>query len=97
VHDDRSWLPELYRLDGLRTPGPAGVDLLRRAVATAEQQGSVALLRRATEELARRAPAGTDTERSANAPVLTLPGEPGQSRPAQQGSIHDHDSTAGPL
>ena len=45
VHDDRWWLPELYRLDGLRTPGPAGVDLLRRAVAIAEQQGSEALLR----------------------------------------------------
>lgn len=97
VHDDRWWLPELYRLDGLRTPGPAGADLLCRAVATAEQQGSVALLRRASEELARRAPAGTDTERSANAPLPTLPGEPGRSRPAQPGSNHDYDSTASPL
>ena len=97
VHDDRSWLPELYRLDGLRTPGPAGVELLRRAVATAEQQGSQALLRRAAADLGRRAPAGTDAERSANGPLPTLPGEPGRSRPAQQGSNHDHDSTASAL
>ena len=97
VHDDRSWLPELYRLDGLRTPGPAGMDLLGRAVAVAEQQGSQALLRRATEELARRAPAGTDAERSANAALPTLPMKPGRSRPAQPGSIHDHDSTTSAL
>jgi DNA-binding SARP family transcriptional activator len=73
VHDDRSWLPELYRLDGLRTPGPAGVDLLRRAVATAEQQGSVALLRRATEGLAgalrpERTPNGPRTPRFLRSP-----------------------------
>jgi DNA-binding SARP family transcriptional activator len=97
VHDDRSWLPELYRLDGLRTPGPAGLDLLRRAVTIAEQQDSQVLLRRATETLAERLPAGTDAERSANARLPMLPGEPGRSRLAQQGSNHDHDSTASPL
>jgi DNA-binding SARP family transcriptional activator len=98
VHDDRWWLPELYRLDGQRTPGPAGVDLLGRAVAIAEEQGSQALLRRAADALAGRLHrTGTNTERSANAPPPTLPAEPSRSRPAKTGSNHDHDRTTSPL
>ena len=53
VHDERWWLPELYRLDARRHEGPAAADLLRRAVTLAEQQGAVALARRAAEDLAR--------------------------------------------
>jgi hypothetical protein len=68
VHDDRWWLPELYRLDGRRTPGPAGDELLRRAIAIAGEQGSKSLLRRAADDLAgRTSEAGTNTERSTNA------------------------------
>jgi DNA-binding SARP family transcriptional activator/tetratricopeptide (TPR) repeat protein len=54
VHDDRWWLPELYRLDARRSRGPAGERLLRRAAELAEEQGAVALLRRATDDLAQR-------------------------------------------
>ena len=53
VHDERWWLPELYRLDARRHRGAAAADLLRRAVTLAEQQGAVALARRAAEDLAR--------------------------------------------
>ena len=53
VHDERWWLPELYRLDARRHEGAAAADLLRRAVTLAEQQGAVALARRAAEDLAR--------------------------------------------
>jgi DNA-binding SARP family transcriptional activator len=52
VHDERWWLPELYRLDARRHRGPAAADLLGRAVTLAEQQGAVALARRAAEDLA---------------------------------------------
>jgi len=82
VHDDSCWLPELYRLDGVRTPGPAGVGLLRRAVATAGQQGSAALLGRATEELARRAPAGTGTAGTGTAGTGTAGTGPAGTGPA---------------
>jgi predicted ATPase len=54
VHDDRWWLPELYRLDARCQPGPAGDELLRRAILIARQQGSQALIRRATDDLAQR-------------------------------------------
>ncbi len=54
VHDDRWWLPELYRLDARRSRGPAGERLLRRAAELAQEQGAVALLRRATDDLAQR-------------------------------------------
>lgn len=54
VHDDRWWLPELYRLDAKRSRGPAADRLLRRAIALAKEQGSLALLRRATDDLAQR-------------------------------------------
>ena len=58
------------------TAGPAGTDLLRRAVSLAEEQGSAALLRRATADLAqRRHAAGTDGERSPNAPPHTVPAD----------------------
>jgi predicted ATPase len=61
AHDDRWWLPELYRLDARRHPGPAGRELLGRAISVAEQQGSRALIRRSADDLARRADfAGTD-------------------------------------
>jgi len=54
VHDDRWWLPELYRLDAQRSRGPAADRMLRRAIALAQEQGSQALLRRATDDLAQR-------------------------------------------
>jgi tetratricopeptide (TPR) repeat protein len=53
VHDERWWLPELYRLDARRHRGAAAADLLRRAITLAEQQGAVVLARRAAEDLAR--------------------------------------------
>ena len=52
VQDERWWLPELYRLDARRQPGPAAAGLLRRAAGLAHQQGAVALARRAAEDLA---------------------------------------------
>jgi DNA-binding SARP family transcriptional activator len=68
IHDDRWWLPELYRLDARRHRGAAAGDLLGRAITLAEQQGAVALIHRAQADLAQQehAPA-TDGERSANA------------------------------
>jgi DNA-binding SARP family transcriptional activator/tetratricopeptide (TPR) repeat protein len=54
VHDDRWWLPELYRLDARRSRGPARERLLRRAAELAQEQGAAALLRRATDDLAQR-------------------------------------------
>jgi DNA-binding SARP family transcriptional activator/tetratricopeptide (TPR) repeat protein len=63
AHDDRWWLPELYRLSArCRGAEPAGA--LARAVALAEQQGAVALARRAAADLAELPP--TVGERSAN-------------------------------
>src|SRR5215472_15995748 len=53
VHDERWWLPELYRLDARRHRGEAAADLLRRAIGLAEQQGAMALVHRAAEDLAR--------------------------------------------
>jgi DNA-binding SARP family transcriptional activator len=53
VHDERWWLPELYRLDARRHRGAAAADLLRRAITLAEQQGAVVLARRAAGDLAR--------------------------------------------
>jgi DNA-binding SARP family transcriptional activator len=52
VHDERWWLPELYRLDARRHRGAAAADLLRRAITLAEQQGAMALARRAAQDLA---------------------------------------------
>jgi DNA-binding SARP family transcriptional activator len=63
VHDDRWWLPELYRLDARRRRGTAAEDLLRRAVALAERQGSAALVGRAAADLERL---GARPERTAN-------------------------------
>jgi hypothetical protein len=61
VHDDRWWLPELHRLSArCRETEPASA--LARAVTLAEEQGAVALARRAAEDLAE-----TAGERSANA------------------------------
>jgi predicted ATPase len=68
VHDDRWWLPELYRLDARRRRGPAAEDLIRRAIALAEQQGSAALVGRAAADLERLGDAPrTDGERLTNA------------------------------
>jgi DNA-binding SARP family transcriptional activator len=68
VHDDRWWLPELYRLDARRHRGAAAGDLLRRAIAVADQQGAVQLARRAAGDLAEHGHvAATDGERSPNA------------------------------
>jgi DNA-binding SARP family transcriptional activator/tetratricopeptide (TPR) repeat protein len=68
VHDDRWWLPEVYRLDARRHVGTAAADLLRRAIAVAEQQGSAALACRAAADLERLGPAArTDGERLTNA------------------------------
>ncbi len=80
VHQDRWWLPELYRLDARRRPGPAGTELLRRAVDLAGQQGSRVLAARAASDLAERGAGGTERERSPNAALPTLvaiPGRPG--------------------
>ena len=81
VHQERWWLPELYRLEARRHPGPAGIDLLRRAIALAGEQGSQALASRAAGDLAGRGDgAGTEHERSPNAALPTLlaiPGRPG--------------------
>jgi hypothetical protein len=52
AHDDRWWLPELYRLDAGRCRGRAGRELLGRAISLSEQQGSHALIRRASADLA---------------------------------------------
>ena len=68
VHDDRWWLPELYRLDARRHHGTVAGDLLRRAIAVAERHGAVALARRAASDLAEHGhAAATDGERSPNA------------------------------
>jgi DNA-binding SARP family transcriptional activator len=68
VHDDRWWLPELYRLDARRRSGAAAGDLLRRAITVAELHGAVALARRAAGDLAEQGHANaTDGERSPNA------------------------------
>jgi DNA-binding SARP family transcriptional activator len=68
VHEDRWWLPEIYRLEARQRGGAAAMDLLRRATTLAEQQGAVALARRAAGDLAGQGnAAATDGERSANA------------------------------
>ena len=70
MHDDRWWLPELYRLDARRHRGAAASDLLCRAITVAEEQGAVALASRAAADLAQLAEPGaarTADERSANA------------------------------
>jgi DNA-binding SARP family transcriptional activator/tetratricopeptide (TPR) repeat protein len=68
IHDDRWWLPELYRLDARRHHGPAASDLLCKAISLAEQQGAVALADRARADLTQQDLAtGTGGERSANA------------------------------
>jgi DNA-binding SARP family transcriptional activator/tetratricopeptide (TPR) repeat protein len=80
MHHDRWWLPELYRLDARRQPGPAGTELLRRAIALAGQHGSRALAARAACDLAeRRGSGGTEHERSPNGalPTLAIPGRSG--------------------
>ncbi len=64
VHDDRWWLPELYRLSA-RCGGAEPAGALTRAVALAEQQGAAALARRAAADLAELP--RTVGERSANA------------------------------
>jgi DNA-binding SARP family transcriptional activator len=80
VHDDRWWLPELYRLAAQRQPGPAGTELLGRALDLAGQHGSRALAARAACDLAgRRGSGGTEHERSPNGalPTLAIPGRSG--------------------
>jgi DNA-binding SARP family transcriptional activator len=68
IHDDRWWLPELYRLDARRHNGATAGHLLRKAISLAEQQGALALARRARADLAQQEDAtGTNDERSANA------------------------------
>jgi DNA-binding SARP family transcriptional activator/tetratricopeptide (TPR) repeat protein len=52
AHDDRWWLPELWRLDARCRRGQSTEALLRRAATLAEKQGSLALLRRAAADLA---------------------------------------------
>jgi DNA-binding SARP family transcriptional activator/tetratricopeptide (TPR) repeat protein len=98
-HDDRWWLPELYRLQARFQPGPDGVRSLRRAVALAGKQGSQALLDRAVPDLDERgAGLATVSERSANAARHTLPATAGRSAgPLDVRSNHDHDSTADPV
>jgi DNA-binding SARP family transcriptional activator len=57
---DRWWLPEVMRQRARLEPGPAGVDLLRRAAELADAQSSPALAARARADLAER---GVDTVR----------------------------------
>jgi DNA-binding SARP family transcriptional activator len=99
AHDDRWWLPELYRLDARRYQGRAGSELLGRAISLAEQQGSHALIRRAADDLAARPDfARTDGERFTNARAPTLPAVPSRSRGRRSwGRNHDHNSTGGPV
>jgi DNA-binding SARP family transcriptional activator len=67
AHEDRWWLPELYRLDARRHRGTAAGELLRRAITLAVLQGAVALARRAAADLAEQQnAAATDGERFAN-------------------------------
>ena len=54
VNDDRGWVPELWRLEARRHPGPDGEAILLRAIALAEEQGSIALHGRAANDLASR-------------------------------------------
>jgi DNA-binding SARP family transcriptional activator/tetratricopeptide (TPR) repeat protein len=98
VHDDRWWLPELYRLAARRAPGPAGTELLRRALDLAWQHGSRVLATRAAGDLAeRRGSGGTEHERSPNGVLPSLLAMPGRSGGLPDGGgSHDHD-TAGPL
>ena len=79
VHQDRWWLPELYRLDAQRRPGAAGTELLHHAVQLAGQQGSRVLADRAASDLAERGAGGTEHERSENAALATLLATPGRS------------------
>ena len=51
---DRWWRAELYRLDARRHRGAAAAALLRQAADIAEQQGAMALVRRAADDLAER-------------------------------------------
>jgi DNA-binding SARP family transcriptional activator/tetratricopeptide (TPR) repeat protein len=71
MHADNWWLPELYRLGARRHRDDAAAgDLLRSAIAVAEQHGSVALASRAGADLAQLTKPGavrTGGERSANA------------------------------
>jgi hypothetical protein len=100
VHEDRWWLPELYRLAARRQPGPAGTELLCRALDLAWQHGSRALAARAAGDLAeRRGSGGTERERWPNAALPSLLAIPGRSGglPDGEEASHDHDSTAGPV
>ena len=54
AHEDRWWVPELWRLDARRHPGPRGEGLLRRAIALADEQHSPNLRLRAAADLERR-------------------------------------------
>ena len=54
AHEDRWWVPELWRLDARRHPGPRGEGRLRRATALADEQHSPNLRLRAAADLDRR-------------------------------------------
>jgi len=98
VHDDRWWLPELYRIDARRHRGAAAQDLLRQAVTLAEEQGSAALVRRGAADLERQHAARTDGERLPNAPRHTVPADAEPiRRPAELGGGYDHYRTANPV
>jgi tetratricopeptide (TPR) repeat protein len=94
AHDDRWWLPELYRLEAARCPGRAGRELLARAISLAEQQGSHALIRRASADLASwPITPRTDCERLRNGPPPTLAALPCRSSGRRRwGRTHDHDT-----
>ncbi len=99
AHDDRWWLPELYRLDARRHRGQARAELLCRAISLAGQQGSQALIRRAEGDLDEGQDfAGTDGERFTNGLPPTLAAVPSRTRGRRSpGGNHDHNSTAGPV
>lgn len=54
AHDDRWWLPEVYRLEARCHHGPARAGLLARAITLAGEQGSRALADRAAADLPER-------------------------------------------
>ncbi len=94
MHQDRWWLPELYRLDAQRQPEAAGTGLLDQAIDLAGQQGSRALAVRAACDLAeRRGSGGTEHERSPNGAVPTVLAIPGRSGGLPDGGEHHDDST----
>lgn len=73
AHGDCWYLPELWRLDARRHPGPDGESLLHRAIAVADEQSSPALRRRAVDDLAQRGQAANASRTPPRLPSATQP------------------------